>query len=383
MTSSLYEHEIRQLYLCLDVSILYLSDGRLEYEMSIKKTSQSEITYPPKRRGYRFWLIRIALLLGLPLLLYYGYCWGLWGRHSLLLQYLFQCSCPPVSEEARYPKRMDVIVPACGLVSSRLSPSGRFLYAQEEESGITSTYLLDLQTETKIPFTLQEGSNYFLTDELIFYSFYGDNEYILDIRTGTKYPIQNARHLQPSVYSMGNVEPNLLLKSLLQVDQIFLIDEMFQPVIALSSDFRTHPEHSFTFNVSDFSAETTNPVEEFLQKNSITYHYIPANFPHEIVSPDGRFIARDDGIYLVKTNQKIVDGYSVSGFYRSYSGKYFPLRGWMYDSSGVLYSSPFLGPCILETSFFIFEEPGCFVVVTQPLLKLKVPEEYLLPEPIP
>jgi len=38
------------------------------------KTVQSETTYASKRRGYRFWISRFALLLGLPLLLYYGYC---------------------------------------------------------------------------------------------------------------------------------------------------------------------------------------------------------------------------------------------------------------------------------------------------------------------
>lgn len=308
--------------------------------------------------------------------MYYGYCWGWWGRQSLLLQYLFQCNCPAASEEAGYPKEVDVIIPACQHITSRVSPNGRLLYVQGEKPG--DAYLLDLQTDEKKPFALPEGSNYFLTDDLIFHSFNGDNEYILDITTGIQYPIQNVRNLQPSVYSMGNVEPNLLLKALLQVDQIFFIDEVFQPVVALSSDFRTHPERNFTFNAFDFTADETNPVENFLQRNNIAYLYVPANFPQEIKSPDGRFIARDDGIYLVKTNQKIVEGYSASGLYRSYSGKYFSVRGWTYDGSGVIYSSPFLGPCILETTFFVFEEPGCFVVVPQPVLELKVPEEYLI-----
>jgi hypothetical protein len=330
-----------------------------------------------KQDRLRAWISRFVLLLGLPFLLYFSYCWGVWGRNSLLLQYFFQCSCPIAIEEARYPKEVDVIVPACRYVGSIHSPSGRLLYVQEKQPSPTSIYLLNLQTGKKTPFILPEGSNHFLTDDLIFHSFYGDDQYILDINTGIQYPVQDATHIKPSIYSLGNIEPNLLLKALSQVDRIFLIDEVFQPVVALSLDFRTHPENTFTFNVLDFPGDEPNRVEQFLKQHKIIYHYVPASFPHEAMSPNERFIARDDGIYLVETGQKITEGYSASGSYRSYSGKYFSVRGWTYDSSGALYA-PFFNPCLLETGFFIFEYPGCFIQVAQPLLKLKVPEEYLL-----
>ena len=73
------------------------------------------------------WVILLALSL-----LYFGYCWGWWGRSSLFLQYLFQCNCPETSEEARYSSQVDVIVSACSHVNSRLLPSGDLLYVQEE-----------------------------------------------------------------------------------------------------------------------------------------------------------------------------------------------------------------------------------------------------------
>lgn len=101
------------------------------------------------QRRYYFWLgvfSRLGLLIALPLLLYYGYCWGLWGRNSLLLQYLFQCSCPPASEEARYPNEVDVIVSACPQARVRLSPSGHLLHVSEEKSGSVTAYLLNLHT---------------------------------------------------------------------------------------------------------------------------------------------------------------------------------------------------------------------------------------------
>lgn len=339
-------------------------------EMSTMKTAYSKINHPPKKRGYTFWLFSLFVIIGVGWLFYYGYCWGLWGRNSLLFQYLFQCSCPVASEETRYPDNVDVVVPACSYGGSILSPSGRLLYVSEQDSKFSLTYLLDFQTGVKTPLVLPKGSNYFLTDDLIFHSFYGDDEYILDIKTGNKYPIQNATRLKPNIYSMGDIEPTLLLGALLRVDQIFLIDDVFQPVIALSSDFRTHPDENFTFNVLDFPGDRPNRIEQFLQENQIDYHTVPDRFQEEALSPDGRFIARKDGIYLAGSGKKIVEAYTVFGII----GDYFSVLGWTYDSSGVIYYK-FLDGCLFSLS----SEYYCTIPVPQPLLKLKVPEEYLSP----
>jgi hypothetical protein len=351
--------------------------------MNTMKTMQSEAGHTSKRRGARFWLGCLTLLLGLPVLLYYGYCWGVWGRSSLLLQYLFQCNCPPASEEARYPNEVDVIVSACRNGGVRLSPSGRLLYVNEKGDGQTSSYLLDLETYEKIDFALAEGSNYFLTDDLVFLSLdYGGGEYILDRTTGEQYPIQSFIQLQPNAYSYGKLDVNLLFRALLQVEKVFLIDAPYQPVIALSPDFRTHPEHNFIFEASALSGDYMNLLSQFLQQNNIIYYHISATFPDEAKSPDGTLVARADGIYLVETEQKIVEGYSASRFYRAYSRKYFMVRGWVYDGRRVIYSK-FLNPCLIETSFFIFDDPRCYYEVPQPVLQLKVPEEYLLPVQTP
>jgi hypothetical protein len=322
-----------------------------------------------KRRGVRTWISCFSILVGLPLLLFSGYCWGVWGRQSLLLQYIFQCNCPAASEETRYPAQVDVIVPACRYVNSILSPSGKMLYVQEKKAGITFTYLLDLQAEQKTSFTLEAGSNYFLTDELIFHSLYGDDEYILDITTGIKYPIQEVSYLRPSVYSMGDVDPNLLSKALLQVEQIFLIDDAFEPTIALSSDFRIHPEKSFTFDSFDFVYGETNPVEQFLQQYDLIYEKMPPRFSNEVISPDGRLVARADGIYSVETGQQILGRIS--------SLRSWLVKGWTYDSSAVIYSHN-SNPCVIRSNFGFFDSTLCFLKVPQPVLKLKVPEEYLL-----
>ena len=352
-----------------------LSPLKLESKINTTKTLQSETPHASKQRGYRFWIIRITLLLGLPFLLYYGYCWGVWGRNSLLLQYLFQCSCPPVSEEARYPEYVDVIVPACKYLESLHSPSGRLLYILAEGTGTPSTYLLNLETGERTSFTLPEGSNYFLTDDLIFYSIHGNDGYVFDIKTSMTYPIERFTRMRSNAYINGEMNLRLLAEELRGIENIFLIDNDF--IVALTPDFRTSLEHSFLSGWFDIPGSDSEAVQRFLQENKINYHHIPDLYPGELISPDGRFIARADGIYLIATGQKIAEGYSGSASY--FSGKYFSVRGWAYDSSGALYSKSIIHwPCLIEGPT-LSDVTLCFFRVPQPLLKVKVPEEYLLP----
>jgi len=357
------------------------------------ETSHAKIVHPSKQRRYRSWISRFVLLLGLSLLMYHGYCWGWWGRNSLLMQYIFQCGCPVSSEEVRYPERVDIIVPACRHDVTRLSPSGRLLYVATKVLWNDADYLLDLQTGERTPVSISrnaaqafgkpvppKGSVHFLNDALIFHTFYGIDEYVLDWVIGKQYPIQAFIHMQPNAYSYGEVDLDLLFSALLQVEKVFFIDAPFQPVIALSSDFQTHPEHSFTFTVSDFPRDDISLIEKFLQQSNIIYYNVPADFLHEAISPDGRFIAREDGIYLGETDQKIVDGYPGIEPFDAYNGKYFALQGWIYDSTGVIYSKP-SKLCLIRFWLPYMDGSECIIEVPQPVVMLKVPEEYLPPAP--
>lgn len=328
----------------------------------------------PKQRGFGFWLSRFVLLIGLGVLFYYGYCWGWWGQSSLLLQYLFQCSCPPASEQARYPDNLDVIVSACKYGSSILSPSGRLLYVREEESGINSTYLLDLQTDEKIPFALPEGSNHFLTDDLIFHSYYGDDEYVLDRSTGQQYPIRQFVHLRRDAYINGNLNLNVLANELRDAGDVFLIDN--NTIVALALGFQTSREHNFYIDQTSLQEYDPNRGEQFLTENRIDYQAVPGTFQEEALSPDRRFIAGKDGIYLAESGDKVVEAYTARGI----TGKYFSIQGWAYDSSGVIYYK-FLDACLVELPSY--DGGVCSIRVQQPLIKLKVPEEYLLPRETP
>jgi len=319
-----------------------------------------------KGQGYRFWLGCFTILLVSPFLLYYGYCWGLWGRNSLLLQYLFQCNCPASSEEARYPKEVDLIIPACSNATVMLFPNGRRLYVLERNSEITSSYLLELQTKEKMPIESKKGYFHFLDDDIVYVS--GEGEYILDGATGLQYPIQSYKQLYPNAFSNGYVNTDLLVKALSESDEVFLIDAASDPVIAISSDFRTNPKRNFIVYSFDLPEYWVNSMEDFLQQNKIVYQHAAAKFPweslpKEVVSPDGQFIARDDGIYLADTNQMIVKA-PVSR-----------IRGWTYDNQGAIYAS---SRCLFQIGLPFGDDTSCYRWVPQPVFMLKVPEEYLL-----
>ncbi len=342
--------------------------------MNRVKNVQVKAIQPSRQHGFSYWLIWLVSISGFLLLFYYGYCFGLWGRESLLLQYLFQCNCPPASEEARYPKSVDVIVPACRYARSILSPSGRLLYVMEQD---TSTYLLDLEMGTKIAFAIPDGSNYFLTDDLVFHTLYGTDGSVLDPNTGKQYPIKRFIELRPDAYVNGELlNLNIPADELGKAKDVFLIDD--DNIIALVPGFDKYPERNFNIRRGDFPGPEANRAEQFLQQYGIAYQKVFQNsvprFPNEVISPDGKYVARGDGIYSIETGQRIVGRIS--------SSRDWAVRGWTYDGSAVIYSH-FQNPCVIRSNFGFFDSTLCFLKVPQPVIKLKVPEEYLLSQKTP
>lgn len=331
------------------------------------------------RRVYLFWLgffSRLGLLLGLPFLIYYGFCWGVWDRNSLLLQHLFQCKCPNSSEEWRYPSYIDVIIPACSNGGVRLSPNGRFLFVYDKDSNNLSNYIFDIQANERIPISLPDGQYYFLNDNLLYvFVWYGGSfeggDYFFDLTTNTMYPIQSFVHTHPSSYVNGDADPVKLAAALQQSNDIYLVNNGTDTVVALVSDFHAHPEQNFFMNRFDISGLDLNRVEKFLQQNNINYKTVLTDFPDGMASPNGRFMAHQDGIYLVETNRKIIDG--IPGQL---------VRGWTNDSRAVLYST-YGSRCLLRLGFPFTDDTWCKIGVPQPVLLFKVPEEYLPPAQTP
>ena len=321
---------------------------------------QMKIADSFKQRRTQTRISCFVVLLALPFLLYFGYCWGLWGRSSLLLQHYFQCKCPSASEKTRYPKEAEILFSACGYHNVDLSPSGQFLLVREDNSG-NVTHLLDLETMKKTP---AQSVSSFLTDRVAFIE-YGLEDALINFSTGKQYPIRTFRYVKPNAYTNGKLNRQMLVDALQQADEIYLT-ESYGTVIVLMSEFPMSMEENFTFDKSDLPGVDSDEVEQIFILNNIKYKALPKSYLKEVVSPNERFIARDDGIYLAKTNQKIIQG--VPRLY---------VRGWVSDGSGAIYTSYFFEPCLLRLAIpIVGDDSWCEIRVPQPVIKLKVPEEY-------
>lgn len=200
-----------------------------------------------------------------------------------------------------------------------------------------------------------------MTDELGFIES-GLEDYIIDRTTGRQYPIRAFRNWQETAYINGEPNLELLVSALLQAKQIFLMPN-YSTVVVLMPNFVTNPERNFTFDQSDFPNWSPSRIEQFLQENKVVYETVRTNYPHEVLSPDQRLIARDDGIYLVETNRLIAKAPSLL------------VMGWDSNGRGAIYSS-LRGLCLIRIGLPFSDDTGCKIWVPQPVIKLRVPEEY-------
>lgn len=335
----------------------------------------------PKKRKNRF-RMGYFLIVVIALFLYYEYyCIGLWGKKSVFLQYFLQCGCPAFTEEWRYPVQVDIVIPACRATGARISPSGRFVLAFKRvgDGGNMPAYLVDTKEKVETPLELPYSDIYFLSDNLLYiFVWYGygneGGEHIYDISTQTIYPIQRFKDFRPNSMTNGYADLNKLSESLRNANQVYYLD-LKRLIIALPENIIDLNEQGFYSGSFDIPSNNyVDATEDFLRENNINYIYIDVNFGGALSSPNGRFIARGDGIYLAETDQKIVDNYSFSWYDRPYSGQHLSLKSWNYDGSGAIYSQ-FLGPCLFEP--WGIDGPACVVKIPQPVILLKVPEKYL------
>ncbi len=316
-------------------------------------------------------------------LFYWGYCWGWWGRGNLALQYLFQCACPAISEPSRYPERVEVLVSACSHTSTGIIFGRKHLLVRNTQRG--EKYLLDLRNGEKTPFNFE---GFFLPDELFIIDDQKHSRYILLDRTdGTQYPITHLQlqKIPGAILSDGQVNPDVL-KPFRDAKFVYYFSGR-EVVFAIASDYRSQSAQNVWIKGSDLPSNDVGRIPDLLEKNYISYSPKSRGFA-EAVSPNGAFIARLDGIYLTSTGEKIVENYSLldkpdpSRPDRNNPKGYLLISGWTHDSSAVVLLGPRmflvesmpLGASAAIPSLFEFY---------QPVLKLKVPVQYLPPDTQP
>ena len=263
---------------------------------------------------------------------------------------------------------------------------------------------MDFKSGLKTPINTPKGTSFidFITDDLWLLTtspgaFLHEKEYVFNQQTGDLYPIPRFDHLHPELYNSYKLRDfDLLIEELRKADRVFLLASYYNTIFAMPKDLSKISSQGFLV----FSNGLKNPgmVKEFLQENHIAYQTISLNHsqyfaPREPVSPDGRFVAQPDGIYLSKTSQRIVDAYSVRvlSALGTSSTVYFSVLGWTSDSSGVIYSTPatsFSGhvctaPSSLIQAIIIRPDDVEYCIFDQPILMLKVPEKYLSTQETP
>ena len=260
------------------------------------------------------------------------------------------------------PPNTEVLVSACKKPGSVGVPGGEVLLVGE---GLTyKTYLLDLHTGEKRNFPndpLLTERGVFLSSELIWLEGSiegpGDNHYsphyILDVTDGQRYQLLDLDWL-PRLDS-GKFDPKNY--AYIQSAEQVYIHHSKNTLIALSSDFRANPNGRIILSGTAIGTKHDGKqLEQNMKDMGIDYQIVDFWLQYaDVPSPTGRYVVRDDGIYLSETNIPVVS---------QYMGMYF--RGWYYDESGVVVQEE--GPFLINSPLF-----GSHYRFPTPILKLRIP----------
>ena len=250
-------------------------------------------------------------------------------------------------------------------------PGGEVLFVHEGDTD--KVYLLDLRTGEKRkvpddPLLLDRGV--FLSSELVWLEGAWEPDdpgyrphYILDLTDGKRYELTDLDRL-PRLDG-NKFDPQYY--AYFQTAEKVFIHHSKNNLIALSPDFRQHPERNSILSQNALS-QKPNPnkgelLEQLMKNLGLAYEIADLSTTRyaDIPSPMGKYVVRNDGIYLSGTNTPVVTRQYTGG---RFLGGYF--KGWYYDESGVVAQE--------GTTFLInYSLFGPFIPVPTPILKLHLP----------
>lgn len=290
---------------------------------------------------------------------------------AVFLLVLMCCNLPSLlfwplclKEDLFRPPNTEVLISACKNPGVSGVPGGEVLFVHEGRTG--KMYLLDLRTGEKRkvpndPLLLDHGV--FLSPELVWLE--GSNfsqpespgyepHYILDLTDGRRYEMLNL-NLLPRLEG-GKFDPKYY-SYFQSAEQVFIHHSKYT-LIALSSDFRQHPERNVVFSKTPSGNFKNGEVLTQLMNNlGVDYEIVDFSLYYaDVPSPTGRYIVRDDGIYLSGTNIPVVARDMVLYF-----------RGWYPDESGVVVWEA--GYPLINFGAF----GGRYFYIPGPILKLRLP----------
>lgn len=270
-----------------------------------------------------------------------------------------------VKQDEQIPPNTELLISACTNPEVRGVPEGDMLFVREKKTG--EVYILDLRTGEKKqvpndPVLLKRGI--FLSSELVWLEGEGGEYndyypyYVLDITDGQKYKLVDlsSKFNSNAILENDKVNPDLLLY-FTEAEQIFFIDQ-HNVIIALSPNFRQNLERNVHLGLDVLWQEDTLPdgdlLLEFLKNLQVDYKIIDfynhidyAEEIPEILSPTGKYVVRNDGIYDADTNMPIILDYTsgvdiddfVSWYYHEHS-IVIALRRYSYETFPWLFLLP-------------------------------------------
>ena len=290
-------------------------------------------------------ILLVLLCCNLPSLLFWPLCW---------------------KQDRDIPPNTEVIVSACKRPGAIGVPGGEVLFVREHSS--EKMYLLDLRTGEKKdvpndPLLLDNGV--FLSSELVWLE--GSSvppgnisyqpHYILDLTDGQRYELLDLTWL-PRLEG-GKFDPKYFAY-FQSAEQIF-VHHTKNKLIALSPDFRQHPEENVIFSQSSLGSINENYkngelLEQLMKDLGMNYEIVDFSLQYaDIPSPTGRYIVRGDGIYLSETNTPVM--IRDMGWY---------FKSWYYDESGVVFQ---------DAGYYLIDLPEAsgLYYIPNPVLKLSLP----------
>ncbi|MBI4670655.1 MAG: hypothetical protein HY741_03170 [Chloroflexi bacterium] len=278
------------------------------------------------RRGVTF--------LSLVWLLYWTWSWGWWLPRNHVFEFLFQCLAPPWSEEARYPDNVDVLVAACVGDADKAARLAQLLDAGYRGSyPIVEYWILEQRKAT---------GNADLT------------YWLVNVKSNEQVPLEHI-----ALEEGANISREL--KSRLQTAK------------------GIYPIFNLAVVVQDPSLPT--PSTSFLLEQK------GAEYP----TLYGKLSTA--GIKSMARSGKVVGNFSLDRTFRSANGIFLSLNDQLISSDGDLNSDFSWAGWAAENRGVIFEGKPIYVIgtiqsflgptwlpVAQPVLLLKIPQEYLAPQ---
>lgn len=309
-----------------------------------------------------------------PWLINLLWCWGYFGRDSLIFQYWWQCGCPTESESVRYaPYR--ILSPACSQTRIvDILQDNRTVLAYRELStppAIQRELLkIDVNQETNVLFDLggrSPNNIYLLNDKILLIRYDPRSNYaFVDLTTGLFHEVASVGY-EPVVFEPMQTDFEIL-EQLKSKDLIF-VPERSRLVIGTTADFDAQKSIVIYSNTGGFPS-----VIKFLEDNNIVYYSLDWGFTPQFQSPDGRLEAKLDGVYIADTDQKIVSSWQPK--IGDYNARGFKPQFWSSDGRKVIYGQGGYNH-IYNSDVF-----GSHWPVPQPILILDIPPEYW-PAPTP